>query len=114
MGGPSKKGGAGGGAGGGGAAESPTERAANRAGIELETNRADAEDLGRQAASVINNQRRSGYTVYGNETYTGNGWYGGVGYGAESASAIANMRKILRQNGYKVTTHPDGGLIVGR
>ena len=113
MGGRGAKGVKGGGAIGGGEL-TPTEKLADRLkipGIEMD----QAESLGREAAAVINGTRKPSWTVYGTTYWAGPGkYYGGVGYGAgETKYAVNQMKKILRDQGFKVSDHPDGGLMVG-
>jgi len=100
--------------GAGGKELSPTKKLASRMKI-AGVSSLEAAIISKEAAALINGTRKTGYTVYSAHRWAGpDEYYAGVGYGAgETKYAINQMKRILRDGGFIVSDHPDGGLMVG-
>jgi hypothetical protein len=96
-----------------------TSNVAAKAGI-VSYSRADAEAFGREAAAVVNNRNRVGYTVYDSTVpdlaADGDKHFAGVGYGSGTTSGeIGSYVKYLRAMGYRAVSSPRavGIILVG-
>ncbi len=102
-----------------------TSKSAFDKNIKASTDKDKVTSRAREASSVINSQRKSGYTVYSSDSpaysvdkddnVIDHGNFPMVAYGSgESPRAVNQMIGILRDNGYYATKGPqDYGIIVG-